>query len=167
MKIIPRKVGAPLLDLTTDLPWVGSGYSWHWREPDKHLAKRSNGETYTEYASPSYEGLIQSVGLEIVVQVKQDDYQGDTLMIVRYGSKYGVCTYSWGSCSGCDRLEGCNGEKDLNELRESIISDIQWFGSKRSALMYVQTRDWGVQPCYITNEELVGDFLKECEEKLG
>ena len=55
----------------------------------------------------SYQPLLESFG-EILLKVDDEDYSGDSRLIFKKGEMYGFLIFGWGSCSGCDWLQGCN-----------------------------------------------------------
>lgn len=82
---------------------------------------------------PDYEDIIKCFG-EPLIYVEQDDYQGDTWAIVKRGSKcariYGYLQFGWGSCSGCDVLQGCSSLAELQELVNDLEASINWMNKK-------------------------------------
>jgi hypothetical protein len=93
-------------------------------------------------SSPYYESLIESAGVEILVNEDQHDYQGDSLLVVRRGSEYGYLCFGWGSCSGCDALQACDTYGELAELRQELYDGIRWFDTATELLDYVNGKDW-------------------------
>lgn len=85
---------------------------------DKNTGQYSWGDSYT--------GLIESTGIEILVEESDGDYQGDTICLVRDGDQYAQLGYGWGSCSGCDAYQACHDIKDFVDLRESLVSGLMW-----------------------------------------
>ncbi len=73
-----------------------------------------------------YDPLLSSMGFEIALRRDDDGYQGDSRLILRHGSLYGLLFFSWGSCSGCDRLQACKTVSDLEDLRRQLFNSIQW-----------------------------------------
>lgn len=90
----------------------------------------------------SYSDLIESFEVETLVTVADDDYQGDTRHLLRDGERYGLLTFGWGSCSGCDALEGCSGITEVTELRDQLWGQIHWEDSATAMLAYVDGKDW-------------------------
>jgi hypothetical protein len=86
-----------------------------------------------------YYPMLESFG-NIVLQV-DDDYQGDSRVLYQDGENFGYLVFGWGSCSGCDALQGCNSIKDLDNLIEGMESGIQW-KSRLEMEEYFKTRDW-------------------------
>lgn len=93
----------------------------------------------------SYRELVESTGVAILVEDSDDDYQGDTRMLVKRGRQYGILTFGWGSCSGCDALEAAeNNVEDLTELRQELYDGIHWERGPRAMLNYVEAKDWSL-----------------------
>jgi len=85
--------------------------------------------TYGYLDGPGYGGLIESLGVKIVLDVSDDDYQGDSYLVLQDGEKWGVLTYGWGSCSGCDAYEACHTVESMSELRDGLEAGISWYDS--------------------------------------
>jgi hypothetical protein len=92
------------------------------------------------YGPGDYQPLIGSFG-EILLQVDDKDYQGDTRVILKRGDEYGLLIFGWGSCSGCDALQACETYQDIEDLRARLESDIKWLPAKE-LLAYLETHDW-------------------------
>jgi hypothetical protein len=84
---------------------------------------------------PSYDEMVRALG-DIVVQVDDDDYQGDSRYLIRSGERFGYVNIGWGSCSGCDALQACTTVKDVQDLFDDIEGSIKWFDSLDEA------REW-------------------------
>lgn len=108
-----------------------------------------------------YQPLLKSFGYPILLQVDDDDYQGDSRLIFQDGSKYGLLIFGWGSCSGCDSLQGCNSYEEVDALRNGLLNDIKWFGSASSMLEYLNTHDW--EGDYSWRDEKARQFVEEAK----
>jgi hypothetical protein len=65
---------------------------------------------------------------EMILEQSDDDYQGNTVGVAKgsnyihnFGPKYYYYSFGWGSCSGCDMLEGAGPIETIQTLRSSII----------------------------------------------
>jgi hypothetical protein len=85
--------------------------------------------SYQDADVSGYNDLIDPYMGSILVDVRQDDYQGDSLVLLQQGANYGIMRYGWGSCSGCDAYEGCNNRGDLQELQEDMWRNTTWYRS--------------------------------------
>ena len=83
-----------------------------------------------------YQPMLEEFG-EILVQVDEDNYQGDTFVVIKSDNKFGYLVFGWGSCSGCDRLQACNTYEEIQELMDSLYNDIKWFESLNSLKEYI------------------------------
>jgi hypothetical protein len=93
----------------------------------------------------SYSDLVKSTGVAILVENSDDDYQGDTRMLVKQGRRYGILTFGWGSCSGCDALEAAGSNVEaLAKLRQDIYDQIHWERGPRAMLNYIEGKDWSL-----------------------
>ena len=84
---------------------------------------------FLDWNSISYFELIESMGLQILVDEDYGDYQGETLMLVRDKEdhqRHGIINFTWGSCSVCDQLQGCSTYEDLEEVRDGLYAIIDW-----------------------------------------
>lgn len=79
--------------------------------------------------SYSYDELIESMEVEVLVEESDNDYQGSTFCLVREGGRVGHLVFGWGSCSGCDALQACDSHADVVDLRNSLYAEIDWFPS--------------------------------------
>lgn len=89
-----------------------------------------------------YPALIDSMGVETIIHADEGDYQGDSFYLLRDGQRYGYLSFGWGSCSGCDALQGCDSASDLSKLRDELAEDIMWFDAVGDALNFMKNHDW-------------------------
>ena len=90
----------------------------------------------------SYDDLIASYGHEVLLQVDDKDYQGDTRALLRDGDKIGHLQFGWGSCSWCDALQGCDSVEEVRELQQQLHDQIRWFPNTAEALAWFRSHDW-------------------------
>lgn len=83
-----------------------------------------------------YSPIIDSFG-DVVVRVDDDDYYGDSFVLLRKNDQYGFLCFGWGSCSGCDALQGCETVEQLDELINELRESINWFDSLLKAKAYI------------------------------
>lgn len=81
----------------------------------------------------SYEGIVESLGFEVLSFDTCGSYQGDHVVLLADGERRGFAVFGYGSCSGCDTLEAVqpwgNDDGDwsgVEELREDILNSIHW-----------------------------------------
>lgn len=108
-----------------------------------------------------YDPLLASFGYEIVLKVDDDDYQGDSRILYRDGQRFGILTFGWGSCSGCDALQACDNLEEVEELRADLHSQIKWFASPSEALHYINTHDWEGDYCW--NQAETHKFISDAK----
>lgn len=115
------------------------------------------------WPSASYSEIVSTFG-EIVAEASDDDYQGDSLYLIRAGDQVGILTFGWGSCSGCDALESAlypeeTAQQQVNELQDDLERGIRWFGSLEDA------KGWLADPAAFESsylsDELLGNFRAE------
>jgi len=92
------------------------------------------------YPSGGYQQILDAIG-EIVVQVDEDGYQGDTWVLYRRGDEFGYLQFGWGSCSGCDALQACDSPKEVEELGRDLENSVMW-KSREEMLRYFNDHDW-------------------------
>ena len=107
-----------------------------------------------------YQPMLNEFG-EILIQVDEEAYQGDSFLIYKNDNKYGFLTFGWGSCSGCDALQACDTIDEVQELMDSLYNAIKWFDSLQEL------------KCYISDYSIVelqwyfySDIFKEFREKV-
>lgn len=110
-----------------------------------------------------YAPLLKSFG-EILLQVDDSDYQGDSRLIYKRGANYGLLIFGWGSCSGCDSLQACNSYEEIEELRKQLENDIKW-GTVEELLTYLNTHDW--EGDYSWHAEETKQFVAKAKDLLN
>lgn len=105
-----------------------------------------------------YQPIIDDFG-DVLVQVDDDDYQGDTRVLLKKGGKYGFLNFGWGSCNGCDALQGCNSYSDVQQLIDELEASIDWFDTLQEAKNYICSDDRKVS--YYYHEDEWEDFRKQ------
>lgn len=111
----------------------------------------------------SYEELIELDGVTIEFSVQEGSYQGDQYCVVRHPERgWGFVCFGYGSCSGCDALQGCCSVEQIKELAEDIHNDIEWYETKEKLVEWFQNRDWAGTYHYYGESG-----LRDCAEYLG
>lgn len=102
-----------------------------------------NGDWYELY---DYEPMVSAFGQRTLVLLDDNDYQGDSFRLIADGAepdeRYGLLTFGWGSCSGCDALQGCRSVEEVQELADSLHDGIKWFSDKEALKKYMLEHDW-------------------------
>ena len=111
-----------------------------------------------------YDGLLESFGYEKLLQVDDNDYQGDSRLLYRDGDRYGFLSFGWGSCSGCDALQACCDLKEVDELRQQLFGQIIWKDNKAEMRDFLANRDWEAQWC--GNRKETKEFVAKALELL-
>lgn len=124
-----------------------------------------------------YGSLIESAGLTIEARWDQNDWQGETFMVVRpkddLSGKVGLLNYGWGSCSGCDPFQGAvdfRGDneasaKNLEELRAGLINAITWFPSPAELLAAIESPDYRRQ--FYISDWMLDEFVTAVRARFG
>lgn len=107
-----------------------------------------------------YQPMLNEFG-EILIQVDEEAYQGDSFLLYKNDNKYGFLTFGWGSCSGCDALQACDTIDEVQELMDNLYNAIKWFDSLQEL------------KCYISDYSIIelqwyfySDTFKEFREKV-
>jgi DNA-binding Lrp family transcriptional regulator len=93
------------------------------------------------YGWDDYKPMLEAIGT-ILVQVDDEDYQGDSRVLYSEGNRIGFLQFGWGSCSGCDALQGAETIEQVQELMDELVSQIKWFDNKEDALKFFNEHDW-------------------------
>lgn len=90
-----------------------------------------------------YQPILEQFG-QILLQVSDQDYQGDSRVLYRdfASSKVGWLQFGWGSCSGCDALQACDSYVEVDSLIRLLHESIKWFDSVEEALEFFTKHDW-------------------------
>lgn len=113
----------------------------------------------------SYQPMLDSFGYEIVLQVDDSDYQGDSRVLFRRGDSVGYLNFGWGSCSGCDALQACGTLSEVDELRTQLHDSIRWFDSISDAAIWFNTHDWEGE--YGWHQEEQREFIEKAKSLLS
>lgn len=124
-------------------------YPEYWKE------EQENGDFYGPY---DYQPIIDSLG-NVLVQVDDADYQGDTRVLYESNGKYGYLVFGWGSCSGCDALQACDNMQDIQNLIEDLQNSIKWFDTLSDLKTHFGNKDWELDWSYHVDE--TKDFIEK------
>jgi hypothetical protein len=111
-----------------------------------------------------YEPIVKSFG-DVLVQVDDEDYSGDTRVLLHKDGRYGFLNFGWGSCSGCDTLQACSSYKEIDVLIEELENNIKWFDTLTEATAYI-INDQERQGSYYYHENEWAQF-KASVQKCG
>lgn len=120
--------------------------------------------TENEWNEWSYSDLIDAMQVQIIHQVNQGAYEGETYVLIRDGDRYGLLIFGWGSCSGCDALEACVTIEEATDLLLKLWNDIHWESSSDDMLTYMSTKDWDLE--WLGQEPAGRKFVTESIGKL-
>jgi hypothetical protein len=114
-------------------------------------------------AEGDYLPLLESMG-QILVKVDDHDYSGDSRVLYKDGDKYGILIFGWGSCSGCDALQGCDSFEEIEQLRTKLFNDIRWFAKEEVLNRLEDLEYWKTQSIYWCDDEKMESFLQQSIE---
>lgn len=93
------------------------------------------------YGPSDYQPMVEHFG-KVAIQVDDNDYQGDSRVLYDNDGLIGWLQFGWGSCCGCDALQGCDTVKELEKLIVTTKESIKWFDSPTLALKFFLEHDW-------------------------
>jgi hypothetical protein len=88
-----------------------------------------------------YQPMIDEIG-KVIIQVDDNDYQGDSRVLLYENRRIGLLIFGWGSCSGCDALQACQNIDEVQTLFDEMKKDVKWFDSKADMMKYITEKDW-------------------------
>ncbi len=107
-----------------------------------------------------YGPMVEAMG-DVLLWVTTGSYQGDFHVLVRGpGGDFGYISIGYGSCAGCDALQGCNTAEQIGQLAESIQLGIYWEVDAAAMQKWLLERDWQVQWMYSDFDEFK-EFLRK------
>ena len=114
-----------------------------------------------EYYYYDYQPIIDAFG-KIIIQKDDDDYQGDSYIVYKFeDNRYGVLIFGWGSCSGCNALQACYGNRDeIQDLINSLYNSIIYFDSLKELKEWAESENRK----YEYNWSMAGEFYKAIKE---
>lgn len=112
-----------------------------------------NGEEYGDY-----NGVVSCFGT-VVMELHDHDYQGDERYLLEKNGKYGYTIIGFGSCSGCDWLQGCSTKEEKIDLILEIERDIKWFESLDDIKKYFKGKDWELE--YSWHQKETKEFINK------
>lgn len=93
----------------------------------------------------SYGNLLDTFPAEALLQVDDDDYQGDSRVLLADGDRRGFLTFGWGSCSGCDALEACADRGEQLALRNELWDAVHWEDNAADMVTHLRGIDWDLR----------------------
>lgn len=105
-----------------------------------------------------YTPIIEWCG-DVKVRHDENDYQGDTIALLKKGNTYGILQFGWGSCSGCDALQACDTEEETEELARGMAASIEW---QSLSSVYEDLKKWDTSGRW--NPEFQEGFRREAME---
>jgi hypothetical protein len=118
-------------------------------------------EIYKENDWYDYQPMLDEFG-EIILQVDEDGYQGDSFLIYKDSERYGYLTFGWGSCGRCDALQACKTSKQVQELMDDLYHSIEWFDTLEELKTCFVIRDWSLRYEYYVDK--FKTFLERVKE---
>jgi len=115
------------------------------------------------FGTGDYQPMLDSFGT-ILAQEDEANYQGDSLVLYQSESRFGILSFGWGSCSGCDALQACDSIEEVEELRLELFNSIKWFDSLDEALVYLNEHDWEGD---FIDQDLRTDFVSKATKALN
>lgn len=105
------------------------------------MAKEADGGYFS--GPGDYEPIVLYVVPDVLFRFDDGDYQGDTFVFGRDAmGKFVWLEFGWGSCSGCDALQGCHSPTEIGELAEKLRDGARRWASAADALDWWLKHDW-------------------------
>ena len=123
--------------------------------PEEWENEQKNGYFYI---GGSYQPILEEIG-EIIIQIDDKDWQGDSRLMYKKDDKYGYLIFGWGSCSGCDALQACRKINEIQSLINSLVEGVKWFDSLEELKKHFSERDWELQ--YSWHQKETKDFVEQ------
>lgn len=90
------------------------------------LRKYFEDDLEEHFSSPvCYLPLVRNLG-RVIIEVSDSDWQGSSRFLLEKEGKYAILCYTWGSCSYCDSLQGCQNYEELQDLMDGFNSRLEW-----------------------------------------
>lgn len=115
---------------------------------DYYREEKEDGYFYGPY---DYQPILKEIG-NILIQIDDDDYQGDSRILYEKKGKYGFLIFGWGSCSGCDALQSCSSIKEVQGLIDRLVNSVKWFDSLSELQKYFLEKDWELEYSWASDE---------------
>ena len=119
--------------------------------------------TNDEWVWDDYKPMLNAFG-NIVLQVDDDNYSGDSRVLYDNDGKIGFLLFGWGSCCRCDALQACETLEEVQALCDELQNDIKWFEDKKAALEWFCNHDW--EGDYSWYEDETKEFVNKAKEYL-
>lgn len=110
-----------------------------------------------------YNPLLRSMGYDVLVQVDDQAYHGDSRVLYSDGERYGILVFGWGSCSGCDALKDCCDHDAVERLRDELWNKIEWY-TREDLIKYLDGKDCETEyahECWLEFRRKVFKVIKE------
>lgn len=96
---------------------------------------------YEQYTL-GYGDIVLDMGVEILTEAEEDNYQGSSLYTVYRDGEYGYLEFGWGSCSGCDALQAARSWAEIDELKVNLYTSIEWYPTLEAYKQRVNSIDF-------------------------
>jgi hypothetical protein len=131
-------------------------------EYEERLKTDKNAYFNERYWLPGdYTTLFTLGGENIVTSVDVGDYQGDSLVLLEHPTdgRLALVEYGWGSCSGCDTLQSCEGDLvELQALADSLTPGEDEWKTPTEMVEYFRDRNWSDR--YYYRDSAVQSWVK-------
>lgn len=128
----------------------------------QELYSKAQKKTYFKTVS-NYQPILNSFG-NILIQVDDTYYYGDSRVLYQQENKIGYLQFGWGSCSGCDALQSCDSIEEVQSLMDKLRSSIMWFDNPQQALAFFIDHDWDGDYSHLSTEQQ--NFINQAIDKL-
>ena len=118
-------------------PKTEQGTPYEFVDMTPHIRHENLQSSY--YAGEQLEILKDAFDAEWVIAEKEDDYEGEYYAVFIKNGKWHIMNGYFGSCSGCDDLEGA----DPKQWLENYVKNVRAFDSKEALVKWLEeTEDY-------------------------
>lgn len=95
---------------------------------------------YPDFKHPEgdYMPIVNHAG-DVLVSHTPEAPKGDAFFLLKgHDGRFGFMVFGFGSCSGCDALQGCKTIEELDYLITALLSGVRWFQSLDDCIHFMQ-----------------------------
>lgn len=124
--------------------------------------------TWEEGYGPSdYQPILNHFG-DIIIQIDDNNHQGDSRILYFINKSYYYLQFGWGSCRGCDALRACATWTDIEDLIYYLKDQIKYLGSIIDVAVYFNEKNWDQEYSWNTSEQkvFINKVKQYCRKKM-
>ena len=118
-----------------------------------------------------YGDVVDSFGFHVILTERFGTWEGDIVTVLKDDdNRYGFLVIGFGSCSGCDTIQGIRTVPTLKSFAMGLYRDIRWFDNMTGlAAWLVQTlvNDPGEPGSWYYYDEEIRDWARGFTDNIG